>query len=94
MGHLTGYIVNGISCIYIIVFVVIYCFPYSMPVTAQNMNYACLITGTITLVAAGWWVVRGRNGYVGPKAMVHEDEGLEGVVGSEIGEGRKGREKL
>jgi choline transport protein len=82
MGHWTGYVVNGISCVYIVVFVVIYCFPYSMPVTAANMNYACLITGTITLVAGGWWVVRGK-GYVGPKAMIHmgeergEDFGVE-----------------
>lgn len=74
MGNLTGYVVNGISCVYIIVFVVIYCFPYSLPVTAANMNYACLITGTITLVAGFWWLVKGKKGYVGPVALVHEDE--------------------
>ncbi|KUJ16491.1 choline transporter [Mollisia scopiformis] len=84
MGHLTGHVINGISCVYIIVFVVIYCFPYSMPVTAANMNYACLITGTITLVAGFWWLVKGRRGYIGPKAMVHVDEphiSSGGVVG-------------
>lgn len=73
MGHLTGLVVNGISCVYIVVFVVIYCLPYSLPVTAANMNYASLISGTITLVAGAWWVVGGK-GYVGPQPLVHMGE--------------------
>lgn len=73
MGHKLGYAVNIISCLYIIVFVVIYCFPYSMPVTAVNMNYASLITGSISIFAALWWFVKGKN-YVGPKAMAHKEE--------------------
>ena len=36
------------------------------------MNYACLITGAISIFAAFWWLVRG-GGYVGPQAMAHED---------------------
>lgn len=84
MGYKLGYAVNIISCLYIIVFVVIYCFPYSMPVTAVNMNYACLITGFISLFAALWWFAKGGN-YVGPRAMVHEEEvhsrGLVGWTG-------------
>jgi choline transport protein len=67
-----GYTVNIISCLYIVVFVVIFCFPYSMPVTAVNMNYASLITGGISIFAAIWWFVKGGK-YVGPQAMVHED---------------------
>jgi choline transport protein len=73
MGHKLGYGVNIISCLYIIVFVVIYCFPYSLPVTAVNMNYACLITGSMSIFAALWWFVKGGN-YVGPKETAHEDE--------------------
>lgn len=72
MGHRLGYAVNTISCLYIVVFVVIYCFPYSLPVTAVNMNYACLITGGISIFAAIWWLVRGAN-YIGPKSLIHED---------------------
>jgi len=73
MGQKLGYVVNGISCAYIVVFIVIFCFPYSMPVTPINMNYASLIAGAITIFAGGWWFVRGET-YVGPQAMVHEDE--------------------
>jgi choline transport protein len=72
MGNIVGYSVNIISCVYIVVFVVIYCFPYSLPVNAVNMNYACLITGGMSIFAAVWWFVKGAN-YEGPKALVHEN---------------------
>jgi choline transport protein len=68
MSPFVGYTVNVISCLYIVVFVVIYCFPYSLPVTSGNMNYSCLITSAMTGFVALWWVVRG-NGYVGPQAL-------------------------
>lgn len=71
MGHMVGYAVNVISCLYIIVFVVIYCFPYSMPVAAVNMNYSCLIAGGLSIFAGIWWYV-GSGNYIGPQALVHE----------------------
>jgi choline transport protein len=49
MLTLVAYTILGISCAYIVAFVVIYCFPYSLPVTAQNMNYSCLITGGLAI---------------------------------------------
>lgn len=55
------------------VFAVIYCFPFVQPVTAQNMNYASLTTGGLTIFVYVWWLVRGGR-YIGPKAMVHFDE--------------------
>lgn len=87
MGNVVGYAVNIISSLYIIVFVVIYCFPYSMPVTAANMNYSSLITGAITIFAGMWWLVGGKE-YVGPKAMVHENEmgTVPNIVGEHIAE--------
>ncbi|KAK2624476.1 hypothetical protein QTJ16_006426 [Diplocarpon rosae] len=75
MGHYLGYAVNVIACSYIIVFVVIYCFPYSLPVSAVNMNYASLITGSMTIFAAIWWFVQGGV-YIGPKALLREHEGI------------------
>ncbi|KAK5001400.1 hypothetical protein LTR16_007991, partial [Cryomyces antarcticus] len=44
-----GYVVGGIGCVYIVVFDVIYCFPYAMPVSAASMNYSALITGGLTM---------------------------------------------
>lgn len=78
MGHYVGYAVNGISCAYIVVFVIIYCFPYSLPVAASNMNYSCLITGGLTIFVYCWWLWRGKR-YVGPQALVHEGVAMGNV---------------
>lgn len=75
MQHTLGYGINIISCLYIIVFIVIFCFPYSMPVTPGNMNYACLISGAISIFAAVWWLVKGKN-YVGPQALAHHEDDM------------------
>lgn len=63
-----GFVVNAVSCLYIMAFVVIFCFPFAMPVDAESMNYTCLITGGLTLFVGVWWVVVEKRGnYVGPK---------------------------
>lgn len=53
-----GFIVNTIVCVYIVAFIVIFCFPYALPVTAQNMNYSSLITGGLTIFIALFWFWR------------------------------------
>jgi hypothetical protein len=45
---------------------VIYSFPYYLPVAAQDMNYACLIWGGLTIIVAVWWCVGARKNYEGP----------------------------
>ena len=64
-----GFVVNGISCLYIVVFVVIFCFPYALPVDPATMNYASLITGGLTIFVGLWWLWKGGRGYKGPKAI-------------------------
>ena len=66
MRGFTGLAVNLVSCLYIIVFLVIFSFPYSLPVTAQNMNYTSLITGGLSLFVGVWWYCRQAE-YVGPR---------------------------
>ncbi|EPE24398.1 hypothetical protein GLAREA_08250 [Glarea lozoyensis ATCC 20868] len=83
MSSLVGYTVNIIGSAYIIVFVVIFCFPYSMPVTALNMNYASLITGAISIFAGVYWLVV-RKDYVGPRVLLEHHVG-ESVVSAEGG---------
>lgn len=61
-----GYIVNAVACLYLILFIVIFCFPFSMPVTAPTMNYSSLLTGGTTVFVALFWFWRQGN-YEGPK---------------------------
>ena len=62
------YIVNAITCAYIIVFIVIFCFPFAMPINATTMNYASLITGGLTIFQAVFWMFLQKD-YVGPKLV-------------------------
>ena len=66
MGSWTGWTVNIVSCGYMIVFIVIFCFPFSMPVDAPTMNYASLMMGGLSLFVAVWWFVK-RGQYKGPQ---------------------------
>ena len=68
-----GYIVNSLSCIYIIAFIVIFCFPYTLPTDAASMNYACLITGGLSIFVGIWWLIR-MGSYEGPKNIPLTDK--------------------
>ena len=69
MKGMIGFIVNGISCAYIIVFVVVFCFPFALPVDAASMNYASLITGGLSLFVLVFWFIR-QGTYIGPRAVI------------------------
>jgi choline transport protein len=61
-----GYIIPGIACAYMIVWFVIYCFPFYLPTNAETMNYACLLWGGCTILVAVWWFLGARKSYRGP----------------------------
>lgn len=66
MPHKIGYVVNILAVLYIAVTVVFFCFPFTLPVTVQNMNYTSVITvGLMTLVGI-WWLFQGMRTYKGP----------------------------
>lgn len=65
MKGASGFIVNGIASLYIIAFVIIFCFPFLMPVDAATMNYTSLITGALSLLVGVFWFWRKGN-YEGP----------------------------
>ena len=66
-----GWVVNTVSCVYMIAFIIIFCFPITMPVDAANMNYAVLIVGGLSIFVAAWWFVK-RGQYQGPKRLPKE----------------------
>lgn len=70
-----GYTVNILSCIYILAFIVIFCFPFTMPTDAATMNYASLMTGGLTIFVAIWWFFR-QSTYKGPQSIPLGDKKL------------------
>ncbi|KAL9116013.1 MAG: hypothetical protein Q9227_000381 [Pyrenula ochraceoflavens] len=71
MRGVWGTVMHAVAVVYIVTFIVIYCFPYALPTDAASMNYSSLIFGGLTILIAAWWVVGPmRNGkYQGPKTI-------------------------
>ena len=61
-----GWAINIISLLYIIMSDILFCFPFVKPVTAQNMNYVCVIVGGFSTFITFWWFVSARKNYEGP----------------------------
>lgn len=70
MPDRVGYAVNGIACAYMLVWTVIYSFPYALPTDATSMNYASLIWGGLTILVAAVWFAGARKGYKGPLGVL------------------------
>ncbi|KAI9758090.1 MAG: hypothetical protein M1815_004977 [Lichina confinis] len=70
-----GYAVSAVASVYIAVFIVIFCFPFGLPITPADMNYSSLITGGLTLFVAAFWFWR-RKTYVGPKQVRLADNSM------------------
>ncbi|RYO81273.1 hypothetical protein DL762_007219 [Monosporascus cannonballus] len=69
-----GTVISAVSCGFMMVWVVFYCFPYAQPVTAAGMNYSSLIVGGLTILVGAWWF-RIRKTYNGPPVLLMGDLG-------------------
>lgn len=65
-----GWPINIISLLYIIMSDILFCFPFVQPVTAQNMNYVCVIVGGFSVFITAWWFASARKNYVGPVSSI------------------------
>ena len=82
MPAMVAYTLSGTACAYILVFNVIYMFPYVYPVDVTLMNYACVMTVGISILLTGWYLWKRSHGYVGPRvALDGREDILKGVVG-------------
>ncbi|KKK21021.1 hypothetical protein P175DRAFT_0493565 [Aspergillus ochraceoroseus IBT 24754] len=77
MSHPVGFLVNILSVLYIAVTVVFFCFPFALPVTAQNMNYTSVITVGIMALVGISWLFQGMRTYNGPTYSREAAERLE-----------------
>ena len=68
MNGILGYAVHTASCLYLIIFIVIFSFPSSLPVNVANMNYSSLIVGVLSVFVAGLWLWK-RAEYLGPQCL-------------------------
>ncbi|KAF1344390.1 amino acid permease [Delphinella strobiligena] len=56
-----GVVVNIITVGWLTFAIIFFSFPYYQPVTAENMNYTCLVVGGLAILQVGWWFKAGRK---------------------------------
>ncbi len=69
-----GFAVNGIAVLFIVLFNIMYCFPYALPTTTASMNYNSVILVGVFALTGFWWLVHGMKNYEGPKLGTMMDE--------------------
>ena len=69
-----GFVVNGIAVLFIVLFNIMYCFPYALPTTVASMNYNSVILVGVFALTGFWWLVHGMRNYEGPKLGMMMDE--------------------
>ena len=65
-----GIVNNTFACCYLTVVVFFSFWPTVRPVTAENMNYAVLVTGAIVIFSLTYYLVWARRVYTGPVVEV------------------------
>ncbi|OHE91255.1 choline transporter [Colletotrichum orchidophilum] len=64
-----GYLINGLAVLFIVLFDILFCFPFVLPTTVATMNWSSVIlVGTVAITGL-WWAVHAVHHYPGPKVM-------------------------
>ncbi|KAH7013921.1 amino acid/polyamine transporter I [Ilyonectria destructans] len=71
MNKMVGSIVNGAGALWAIFLLIVLSFPTALPVTADKMNYACLLVSAVIMLCGVSWLVYGRtSGYEGVLVVI------------------------
>lgn len=73
-----GYIINIITIIWILLAIVLFMMPTSIPVTPSTMNYASVLFIFFAAISILWYIINGRRYFTGPP--VHSVEEIHKKV--------------
>lgn len=69
-----GLFANIVTLMWTLFTLIMYSFPYAMPVEASTMNYVSAVYGVIVVIIAVDWFARGRRQYRGQESRREETE--------------------
>lgn len=72
-GGVVGLLCNTMCISWTLFVCVIFSLPTVMPVTADNMNYASVITVGVIILACVWYILGAHRHYTGPQSNLHDD---------------------
>ncbi|BCS19532.1 uncharacterized protein APUU_12360S [Aspergillus puulaauensis] len=75
-----GYTINVISICWILLAVVLFSMPYTLPVTPSSMNYASVVFAAFALISIAWYFVYARKHFTGPPVSKEEAVPTTGVL--------------
>jgi amino acid permease (GABA permease) len=85
-----GYAINIAMILWIILAVVIFCMPVSLPVEPATMNYASVVFAGFAMISLVWYFVRGRKVFTGPPVPSDVSPGEEvPVTGLAVGNSKE-----
>ncbi|KAK4550656.1 hypothetical protein LTR36_000235 [Oleoguttula mirabilis] len=85
-----GFVINVVCLCWIVLAIVLFCMPVSLPVSPSSMNYASVVFAGFAAMSIGWYFVRGRKDFTGPPVVQDAEPTLKGQEVSEDSE--RGRE--
>lgn len=64
-----GYAINITTIVWIVLAVVLFCMPVSLPVTPSTMNYASVVFAGFATISVIWYFAYARRHFTGPPVM-------------------------
>ncbi|KAH8705729.1 putative amino acid permease [Talaromyces proteolyticus] len=61
-----GVFCNAVALCWTALAVPLFCMPTYLPVTAETVNYACVVFVAVIVIASGWYWIWGHKNYQGP----------------------------
>lgn len=75
-----GFAINILTLCWIVLAIVLFCMPVSLPVGTASMNYASVLLVGFAAISLIWYFIRGRKDFKGPPVMQDANPHDIGVV--------------
>ncbi|TDZ17865.1 Choline transport protein [Colletotrichum orbiculare MAFF 240422] len=86
-----GYPINAFAVLFIVVFDVLFCFPFILPANEANMNCSSVVLAGTVAITGAWWALHAAQHYPGPKVIalyVHTETVVPAVTGNAARSGK------